>query len=47
MANEGLTYKVMRPAHGTETWAGVTATIIAMKQGNACGAKGGRKVDTR
>ena len=28
-----------------ETGAGVRATIVAMKQGNACGAKGGRKVD--
>jgi len=50
---EGRTHEVERPvrlqganAEGAARRAGVRVPIVAMKPGNAGGAKGGRKVET-
>jgi hypothetical protein len=46
--SEGRLREAGRPAREQATWrAGVTALVVAMKPGNAGGAKGCRKVETR
>ena len=44
----GRRREVTGETHSVEvTGVGVRAFIVALKRGNSCGAKGGRKVDVR